>query len=176
MGRREENSASGVGARTHFPVDGVKPGATVQMVVFSVEGQLHALRLHCVERVTTAAQVTPLPGAPGVVLGAIDLAGRILPVLSLRRRLGLADRALRPSDAFLVARTARRSVALLVDAVEGVRASAAPVVDASTLAPGLRTVQGVVRLDDGLLLIHDLEAFLSGAEERALQSALRDAG
>lgn len=146
----------------------------VQLVVFCVGGQRHALRVEAVERVTPAAEVTPLPGAPHVVLGAIDVAGRILPVFSLRRRLRLPDRPLQLSDVFLIARTARRAVALLVDSVQAVRTAPAAAVDAAMLAPGLQTVEGVLRLDDGLLLIHDLEDFLSREDERALDAALRE--
>lgn len=147
----------------------------VQLVVFCLEGQRHALRHDAVERATPAAEVTPLPGAPAAVLGVIDVGGRILPVFSLRRHLGLPDRALRLSDVFLIARTARRPVALLVDEVEAVRPAPAATVDAATIAPGLGTVQGLVRLDDGLLLIHDLERFLSREDERILDAAMRQA-
>ena len=145
----------------------------VQLLVFCLEGQRHALRLEAVERVTPAAEVTPLPGAPAAVLGAIDVGGRILPVFSLRRHLGLPDPALRLSDVFLIARTARRSVALLVDEVQAVRTAPAATVDAAAIAPNLRTVQGLVRLGDGLLLIHDLERFLSREDERSLEAAMR---
>jgi purine-binding chemotaxis protein CheW len=147
----------------------------VQLLVFCVEGQRHALRLEAVERVTPAAEVTPLPGAPAAVLGAIDIGGRILPVFSMRRHLGQPDRALRLSDVLLIARTARRSVALLVDEVQAVRTAPATTVDAATIATGLGTVQGLVRLDDGLLLIHDLERFLSREDERILDAAMRQA-
>lgn len=146
-----------------------------QLLVFCVEGQRHALRLAAVERVTPAAAVTPLPGAPAAVLGAIDVGGRILPVFSLRRRLGLPEQAPRLSDVFLIARSARRPVALLVDEVQAVRSAPAAAVEAATIAPGLGTVQGLARLDDGLLLIHDLERFLSPEDERILEAAMRQA-
>lgn len=144
----------------------------LQLVVFRVGGQRHALRMSVVERVTPAAEVTPLPGAPAAVLGAIDIGGTIVPVFSLRRRLGLRDLAMRLTDVFLIARTASRSVALLVDEVQAVRAAPVPAVDAATIAPGLRTVQGLVPLDGGLLLIHDLERFLSPEDERVLEAAM----
>ena len=147
---------------------------TLQMVVFCVEGQRHALRLEAVERVTPAAALTPLPGAPAAVLGAIDVGGRILPVFSMRRHLGRPDRAVRLSDVLVVARTARRSVALLVDEVQAVRAGPPTTVDPASVAPALPTVDGLVRLDDGLLLIHDLERLLSREDERMLEAAMRE--
>jgi purine-binding chemotaxis protein CheW len=96
-------------------------------------------------------------------------------VFSLRCHLGLPARALRLSDVLLIARTRTRPVALLVDEVQDVRTAPPTTVDAATLAAGLGTVQGVVRMDDGLLLIHDLERFLSREDERALDAAMRQA-
>ena len=146
--------------------------AGMQLVVFRLEARLHAVPLAAVERVVAAADVTPLPGAPRAVLGAIDLAGRILPVFCLRRRFFLPDRPLSPADQFLVVRTLRRTLALVVDDVREVATCAAPWTDTHALAPGLEPFQGVARLPDGLLLIHDLERLLSADEEQALAGAL----
>lgn len=147
---------------------------SMQLVEFLVHGQRHALPMEAVIRVTPAVQVTPLPGAPAAVLGAIDVGGQILPVFSLRRHLGLPDRDLQLSDALLIARTNRRSVALLVDEVQDVRTVSA-IWDAATISHGLGTVEGLVRLDDGLVLIHDLGRFLSEKDERVLEAAMRHA-
>lgn len=142
----------------------------MQLVIFHIDGQRHALPLAAVERVLPAAEITPLPGAPAPVLGVIDVAGALLPVFSLRRRLGLAQPGPTPADQFLLARTPRRPLALLVEEVHGVvERETVPVDD---VAPGLEHLDGVARLDDGLLLIHDLERFLSPGEEHALAQAL----
>lgn len=147
-----------------------------EFVVFRLEDQRYALRLGAVERFVRAVEVTPLPGAPAIVLGAIDVAGSVLPVLSLRRRFGLPERELGVTDQFLIARTASRTVALVVDEALGViDVPGATVIGAGGIVPGLEHVQGVVALDDGLVLIHDLERCLSLHEERALAEALHTA-
>lgn len=143
-----------------------------QLVVFRLHGQRHALPLAVVERVFGAAAVTPLPGAPEAVLGALDVGGRIVPVYGLRRRFGAADRPLEPADQFLLVRTPRRLLVLVVDEVQDVVACDLSGVPADTLASGLEAVAGVVRLDGELLLIHDVERFLSPPEEQALEAAL----
>jgi purine-binding chemotaxis protein CheW len=147
--------------------------ALVRLTVFCVSGQRYALPLEAVDRALRAVEITALPQAPAIVLGVIDLAGRILPVLNLRRRLGLAERPLDPADQFLVARTARRPVALAVDAVQDViSVPTAAIVAAAQISGGLGQIQGVAKLADGLVLIHDLEKFLSLDEARALDAAL----
>jgi purine-binding chemotaxis protein CheW len=154
----------------------LEPDSLTRWVLFALDAGRYALPLDSVERVVRAAEVTALPKAPDVVLGALDVAGDILPVFSLRRRFGLPDRALRPADQLVIARTARRRVVLLVDAALGLVDDPGSPVDAAALAPGLEHIRGVISLPDGLVLIHDLEAFLSIDESRALDAALQDAG
>ncbi len=145
-------------------------------VCFTVEEQRFALPLDSVTRIVRAAEITPLPRAPGIVAGAIDVAGHILPVFDLRRHLHIASRSVVPGDHFLIARTARRELALIVDSAQGVvDAAALPPVATTAASPGLAHLRGVLSLPDGLALIEDLESFLSPDEESALDSALRAA-
>lgn len=141
-------------------------------VSFALDGQRYALPLESVSRIVRAAEVTPLPLAPDVVAGVLDIGGRILPVYNLRCRLGLADRPLDLDDQFVLAHTARRPVALIVDRALGLIDMPA-VADGAAIAPHLRHLRGALSLPDGLVLIHDLERFLSAEEDEALQSALR---
>lgn len=50
-----------------------------ELVVFRVEEQRYAVALEVVERVVQAVEVTPLPGSPAIVIGAINVAGRVSP-------------------------------------------------------------------------------------------------
>ena len=147
-----------------------------KLVVFRIDEQRYAFSLSAVVRIVRAVEVTPLPNAPSVALGAIDVAGRVLPVLSIRKRLGLPGRELTPADQLMIARTARREVVIVVD--ETLDVMAVPLggmVPATEILPMLRLVEGVVQLADGLVLIEDLEKFLSLEEERLLDEALSNA-
>jgi len=145
----------------------------VQWVIFRLEEQRYALALETVERIVQAVEITTLPKAPAIVLGVIAAGGQVIPVLNARQRFQLTEREIRPSDHFLIARTARRTLALVIDEAEGVvESSLREVVHAPKIVPGLEHVQGIARLEEGLVLIHDLEKFLSLDEERLLDAAL----
>lgn len=151
-------------------------GGISQWVVFTLDTSRYALPLIVVERIVQAAQITLLPGAPQTVLGVLNLQGNVLPVFSLRRRLGLAERALDVGDQFLIARTAHRRVALVIDAAqEVIEHPPAAVVDTQRLASGLETIQGVIPLEGGMLLIQDLEKLLSPEDAVALDRAMQSA-
>jgi purine-binding chemotaxis protein CheW len=118
-------------------------------VLFSLDAGRYALPLDSVERIVNAV---------------------ILPVYDLRRRFRLPAREIRISDQFVIARSGRRRVVLVVDAALGVHDDAS----APSLVMESRdtTIRGVVSLADGLVLIADLERFLSPDETRALDAAL----
>jgi len=147
----------------------------VQLVAFFLGDRRYALHLGAVERVIPPVDIIPLPKAPEIVLGLINLRGKIIPVLNVRRRFRVPERQIGLQDHFIIARTSRRVVALPVDSAGGViEISGQEVTEASDILSGLEHVEGVVKLRDGMLLIHDLERFLSLEEEATLDRALRE--
>jgi purine-binding chemotaxis protein CheW len=151
----------------------------VTAFTFLLDGTRYALRLDVVERVVPAAALTPLPGAPAIVLGLLDLGGRIVPVVDIRARFRLPAREMGIDDRFIIATTARRTLGILVDAPgEVIEAVEADIDRGSGVLLGSALIAGVVRLDGGLVLIHDLESFLSLEEETSIAAALagRDGG
>ncbi len=132
-----------------------------------------ALPLSCVERVVRAVYLTPLPDAPEIVLGVVNVAGRVIPAVNMRRRFRLPEREIGLADQIVIAHTGHRPVALVADAVHGIFEYAEPdIVGAETILPGLEYVDGVVKLDDGLILIHNLDRFLSLEEAASLDRAM----
>lgn len=143
------------------------------LVVFAVAGRRYALDLSAVERVLPMVAVSPLPRAPDIALGVVNIHGTIVAVVDIRRRFGLPPGATALRDRLLVARTARRVLALVVDAVVGVtEVSRGAITATEAVLPGIGYVAGVAALSDGVLFIHDIEAFLSLDEERRLCRAL----
>ena len=149
------------------------PRTLSQLVAFTLNRQPYALRLASVRQVLRMVEVTPLPKAPEIVLGVVSLHGAVVPVLSIRRRLGLAEREANLSDQLIVADSACRIVALVVDAVIGVvERPTEEITEAETIVPGAQYVEGIASLDKDILFIHDLDLFLSPPEESQLHDAL----
>ena len=147
-----------------------------QLVVFTLDAQNYALPLARVQRVVRMVEVTPLPKAPEIVLGVIDLQGNIVPVMSMRRRFGLAEPETSLSDHLIVADTATRSVALVVNSVTGViERTSEEVTDTEKIVPGAQYVEGMTRLEGGILFIHNLDRFLSKKEEQQMEVLLGQA-
>jgi purine-binding chemotaxis protein CheW len=144
-----------------------------QLVVFSLDDQRYALRLSAVDRVVYMVRVTPLPKAPDIVIGVVSVQGRVIPVINMRRRFHLQEREIALTDRLVIAHTARRPVALAADAVAGIiEYPGQDIVAAEDILPGVEHVEGIAKLEDGLILIHDLDRFLSLEEEQSLDRAL----
>jgi len=144
-----------------------------RLVVFTMDGQRYAVPLSVVDRVVRMVEITPVPRIPQIVLGVINAQGRIIPVVDIRKRFCLPARAPHLSDQLLIARTSKRAVALVVDAVSEVMTlSSQEVVLGETILAHWDYVTGVVKRPDGLILIHDLDRFLSLEEEQGLHHAL----
>ena len=148
-------------------------GQPLEVVVFEVGGQQYGLPASDVRELQRAATLTPLPRAPAVVEGVINLRGTVLPVLDIRSRFGLPPKPMEHTDHFVVAHAGERLVALRVDrATDLVRVAAADVEDARGSVPGVEYVAWVAKLPHSLVLIHDLRTFLSRAEAAELDEAL----
>lgn len=144
------------------------------LLLFSLDRSKYALPLSSVERVLRAVAATSLPKAPDIVIGVFSLRGRILPILDIRKRFGLPSAPMRSADCLIVAHTDRRSVSFPADSVQGVEGRVHALAPAE-IAPGLEYLRGVARIGGDIVLIHDLDRFLSWEEASDLDRALEGA-
>jgi purine-binding chemotaxis protein CheW len=152
------------------------PDRQREILVFTLDGQRYALWAADVRELLRAVAMVPLPGSPPIVEGAIDLRGRVVPVLDLRRRFGLPAKALDPGDHLIVAAAGARLVAIRADrALDLVNLEVAGRRSTVDFDAGAY-VAGVARLPDGLAVIHDLRTFLEASEGATLDRALAAAG
>jgi len=148
---------------------------TMHLLVFTLDDQRFALPATVVRETVAAVAITPLPAAPAVVDGVVDVRGQIVPVYDLRVRFGRPRRPVRASEHFVIASAGDKTVALRVDrALELVSVVEADLLPAAADDPRFDRVAGIARLQDGLVLVQDLAAFLSDSEAATLDRALTE--
>lgn len=159
--------------RAHCAIITAVVDSSMDVLNFEVDGRRYALPVSCVREVLRATAIVPLPKAPPVVQGIINIRGELVAVLDLRMRFGAARRPVRADEHFVVVHAGARTVALRADRAVGLLQ-----VDDAALRPiepvVARTeyVAGLATLTDGLVLIVDPAAFLSESEGTALSRAL----
>ena len=148
--------------------------ATDQIVVFTLDKLSYALSLTAVVKVIHAMEIRHLPKAPEIITGIINVKGEIIPVADIRKRFGLVAREIDPDNRLIIADTGKRQVAILVDNVTGIwdLASGQLSVAKETL-PFTEYIRGVAKVDNSLILIYDLDRFLSLDEEKDLDKAMK---
>jgi purine-binding chemotaxis protein CheW len=150
-----------------------RPAGAGDVLVFMVGGSRCAVPLAHVHEVARAVAITPLPTAPPIVEGVINVRGTVVPVVDLRSRLDLPPEPLRPEQRLIVVQAGARTVALRVDDVDWVsRVRTSSVAEPERIARGIGWLAGVARLRDGLVLLHDLDSFFRQGEAEALDAAL----
>ncbi len=146
------------------------------LLVFALDDVRYALLLASVERVVRAVEITPLPDAPDIILGVINVQGRIVPVADIRKRFRLPARGIALSDQIVIAHIPSRPFALVADTVYGiVECSEREIIASERILPGLEYVEGIVKIDSGMILIHDLDKFLALDEEKSLEQVMKNA-
>lgn len=147
----------------------------IRLMVFTLDEQLYALSISTVDRIVRAVEVLPMPKMPEIVLGVINYHGQIVPVINLRRRFQLPEREITPSDHFILARTTRRPVVLVVDAILNViECLPQTIVPVENVMPAAEYIKGIAKLPAGMVLIHDLDTFLSLDEEQTIHQVMGD--
>jgi purine-binding chemotaxis protein CheW len=144
-----------------------------QIVVFTLDNLIYALPVNSVLRVIHAIEIRPLPKAPDIIAGIINVKGQIIPVIDIRKRFGFPSRELDTEDQLIIADTGKRQVALLIDKVTEIQhISPQQYIDAKETIPFAGYINGVAKIMDELILIYDLEHFLNLDEEDELEQAL----
>lgn len=148
----------------------------MQLCTFDVGDLFVGVDVSEVQEVLLQQPMTKVPLAPGVVRGLINLRGQIVTAVELRRRLGLPDRQADAEAMNVIVHTSGGISSLLVDQIGDVVEVDSDAVQPSpaTVAPTVRELmRGVVKTEDRLLLVLDVEQVVeSGAEVAMLgQSA-----
>ena len=131
----------------------------VELVSFAIDNQEYALPIARVHEIVQAPEaVSRIPNASDRVVGVMDLRGKLLPVLSLRRVFGLPEVALQPAHRIVVvALDGGRAVGVVTDDVREVlrvpAALVAPLPETVAGAGRATEVEAVCRLDDGARLV-----------------------
>jgi|CXWL01.1.fsa_nt_gi purine-binding chemotaxis protein CheW len=141
-----------------------------QLVSCKVDREEFAIDILSVQEINRMVDITRVPKAPQFVEGVINLRGRIVPVLDLRRRFGLPPAPLTAQTRIVVVTVRSRVVGLIVDSVsEVLRISRSSIGPAPTLGTsiGAEFIQAVGRLHHRLLNLLDLNRLLTASEQSA---------
>jgi purine-binding chemotaxis protein CheW len=148
----------------------------IQIVVFELGDERYGLDIASVYEIIRHQPITAVPQAPAFVEGVINLRGRIIPVVDLRDRFGMASGELTKASRIVVAEAAGTRVGLVVDGVSEVlmvptdSIEPTPQVAANADHEYLR---GIAKLGERLIILLELNGLFGAEESSALATAAK---
>jgi len=138
--------------------------ATEHLATFFLASEEYGVDVRVVQEIIRVAEITQVPRAPDFIKGVINLRGRIIPVIDLKRKLGLGEVAPARQARIVVVKIRERLLGLLVDGasqvlkvpVSSIEAAPEEVTDVDATA-----VRGVAKLPGRLIILMDLGRTLS---------------
>ncbi|MFZ5776145.1 MAG: chemotaxis protein CheW [Thermodesulfobacteriota bacterium] len=142
--------------------------ATRQYLVFSLGGELFALRINNIKEVLEVSTLTKIPRMPDFMRGVINLRGTVLPVIDLRLKFGMAEARQTVNTCIIIFEVRmggeKAVLGAMVDAVEEVLN-----LDTDQIEPppkmgtnlDVSFIHGIGKHDDRFILILDIDAVFS---------------
>lgn len=142
-----------------------------QVVVLELAGEAYGVEIGKVQEIIRMQPITRVPNGPAFIEGVTNLRGRVIPVLDLRKRFGLAATEATRRSRIVVGELGQHTVGLVVDGVsEVLRVPTDAVEPPSTLVTTADSafLRGVAKLGERLILLLDLSRILTHAEQADL--------
>lgn len=142
----------------------------LQLVSFHLGGEEYALEILRVQEIIRMMDLTRVPNSPDFVEGVINLRGKVIPVIGLRKRFGLGAKEYDKQTRIVVVEVAGNVVGFVVDAVNEVLRISSDTVEPPPRLTKLdrEMISGVGKLENRLLLLLDVEKLLSQSEQAAM--------
>ena len=145
-------------------------GDEQQLVLFQVGAELYGVDIARVHEIIRLQAITRVPRAPAFVEGIINLRGKVIPVVDLRRRFGLPSAEHTRASRIVVVEIGDQVVGIIVDAVsEVLRVHGAAIEPPSPVVAGIDSeyLHGIAKLPERLVILLDLDRVLARDERRA---------
>lgn len=146
----------------------------IQLVSFKLDSEEYGIEVLKVREIIRMIPITHMPNSPSYVEGIINLRGKIIPVVSMRRKFGLMDQENSTQTRIVVMDISGELMGFIVDSVsEVIRISSSEIQPPPNVVSGgfdQECITGVFNQADRLLVLLDLEQLFSHEEKSFLMS------
>jgi Chemotaxis signal transduction protein len=152
-------------------MDNAQVERELQLVIFRLATEEFGLPITKVQEIIRMVSITKLPQAPSFMEGIINLRSRIIPIIDLRKRFGLAVTEHNDDTRIIVVEVNGQTIGVVVDAVTEVvrlpEANVEPPPPAFVL--DAKYIEAVGKLDERLLILLNIDNILTSQEEIVLK-------
>jgi purine-binding chemotaxis protein CheW len=140
----------------------------IKMLIFGLNGEHYATDIKEVERILGYQEPTILPEAPKFVKGVINYEQSILPIISLSKKFNFGDDKESENRKIIVVKRDENKFGIIVENVYEVRDVNSDLMEVAppiTATIDREYIAGLIRLEDNIVILLDLEKVLSSEDE-----------
>ncbi len=147
---------------------------SMQLVSFRLAQEEYGIEITKVQEIILMGEITRVPQTPDYIKGLINLRSTVIPIVDLRLRFGLAQEEATDETRIMVVNVAGKTIGIIVDAVsEVLRISHEQIAPPPPTVAGLgrEYLTGLVKLENRLLILLDIDRILGQEETACLEAA-----
>lgn len=146
----------------------------LQLVTFTLSNEEYAVDILKVQEINRMKEITRVPNSPSYVEGVINLRGKVIPVVNLRRKFGLAEKENDEQSRIMIMDIQGITMGLVVDSVSEVLRVPSDIVEPTPpMASNISTefIKGIAKLEDRLIILLDMDRLLGKSEDTLMIEA-----
>ncbi len=150
---------------------GSESGELLQLVSFNIGSEEFGVDILKVQEINRMVEITRVPQAPHYVEGVINLRGKVIPIVDLRKRFNLEVKEADKNTRIVVVDIGGNIMGMVVDSVsEVLRLPSNTIEPPPEIAAGINSeyIKGVAKLEDRLLIFLDLSKVIDVSELSAM--------
>ncbi len=143
-----------------------------QFVTFNIYNEDYAVDILSVQEIIRATEITKVPKVQESIEGVINLRGRVIPVVNLRKKFGFSDKALDAVSRIIVLNVDGIIIGVIVDSVSEVLRISSDLIEPPPLSAGISSdyIMGIAKLKDRLIMILDINRLLSDEKVNVIEN------
>ncbi len=159
---------------TQLSQQAVRIGAERQIVAFSLGTEVYGVDIASVREIIPIQKIVPVPRAPDFIEGIINLRGRVIPVLDLRKHFGFSQPVTGSEQRIILVEDDQESIGVVVDSVSSVMQIPLDAIEPPAqviVGPDIEYIEGIAKIGSDLVVLVDLTKIISDAEKRSIKEA-----
>lgn len=144
-----------------------------QFVIFKLGEERYAVDILNVGGISEFRDVTKVPNAPYFIDGIINLRGDIIPIVSLKKRFNIPEKAVDSDTRIIINNIRGKDIGFVVDeASQVIKIDDADIEDAPDIVKGAdrQYISGVGKVNDQIVILLNLEKILNEEEQKAVNT------
>ena len=151
----------------------VQTDELLQLVSFMIGQEEFGLEIQCIQEINRMVDITRVPNSPEYVTGVINLRGKVIPIIDLRKRFGFPQKESDKNTRIIVVELGTMVVGFVVDAVrEVIRIPKNITEPPPSIVAGIGSefITAVAKLENRLLILLDIERILRDKEKQQIET------